>query len=137
MRLGDLADDSAPHELAQASITVVAMPLVAHLRGDLVLVRHFAELAGLGDVVAERFLAVDALAQLHGDHRRGGMMVVGRGDEHGVDLLVQLVEHAAVIVEGLDLAVAALAAERLLETFKLLVVHVDQGHEMFAGRSAK
>ena len=107
VRLGDLADDPAPHELAEAAITLAAMPLVAHLRRHLVLVRQLAEAAGLGNIVAERLLAIDALAQLHGDQRRRGMVMVGRGDENGVDLLVQLVEHAAVIGEGLNTSSAA------------------------------
>ncbi len=82
------------------------MALVAHLRGDFVLGGHFGQLPRLGDVVAQRLLAVDALAQLHGDHRRQGVMMVGGGDEHGVDLLAELVEHLAVIVEALGLDAA-------------------------------
>jgi len=51
--------------------------------------------------VRQRLLAVDVHAQLDGRHRGRGVKMVGRGDEHRVDLLVHLVEHLAVVGEGL------------------------------------
>jgi hypothetical protein len=78
------------------------MALVAHLRRDLGFRRHGAHGSSLGDVMTDRFLAINILAELHGDHGRQGMLMIGRGNEHGVDFLADLVKHSAVIGEGLD-----------------------------------
>ena len=77
------------------------VPRVAHLGGDLVPGRRLGQHPGLVDRMGERLLAVDVLAQVEcglGDH---GVRVVGRADDHRVDLPVQLVEHPAEVVVGL------------------------------------
>ena len=53
--------------------------------------------------MAERLFAIDAFAQLHGDHGGRRVVMVGGGDEDRVDLLADLVEHHAVIGEDLEL----------------------------------
>ena len=75
MGLGDVADHAGPDEFAKAAVAVLAMALVAHLGGGLGLGGQRAQLAGFGDVVAERLFAIDGFAQVHGDAWRPG-----RGD---------------------------------------------------------
>ena len=74
----------------------------------LVLPRGLDHRLALGDVVADRLLDVHVLARLAGVDRRQGVPVVGRGDDHGVDVLG--VEHLAVVAHG-----RRLVAPRLLD----------------------
>ena len=78
------------------------MALVAHLGRGLGLGGHGAEFPRLGDVVAHRFLAKHRLAQLHGDQRRQGVVVVRRGDTDRIKTLSDLVEHHPVVGEHLE-----------------------------------
>jgi hypothetical protein len=78
------------------------MPLIAHLGGGLGSAGHFAQLARLGDIVAQRFLAIDGLAQLHGDHGRRRVLMVGCRDENGINPFADFVEHPSVICENLQ-----------------------------------
>ena len=47
---------------------------------------QLAEFAGLGHAVRQRLLAVDVLADLHERLAERGVPMVGRGDQHGVEL---------------------------------------------------
>ena len=80
-----------------------AMPLITHLRGDLVVPRHFTQFAGLRDVMADGLLAINCFAKLHGDHRWQRVLVVGGSDENCVDLFANFVKHLPVIEESLKL----------------------------------
>jgi hypothetical protein len=102
MSLGDLADSPAPNIFAQKSVTLFAMSLIAHLGGDLIPAGHLAKLSRLGDIVADRFFAINSLAQLHREHGRDGMLMVWRGNEYCVDLLADFIEHPPVISEDLQ-----------------------------------
>ena len=75
---------------------VAGVPLVAHLGGDLVFAGGLGEQPGLVDAMGERLLHVDVLAALDGRQGDHGMRVIGRGHDHGVDVLL-LVEHDAEI----------------------------------------
>ena len=88
------------------------MALVAHLRDDLVLPGGLGHGAAFGDRVGQRLLAVDVLALLHGRDGRDRVVMVGRGDHHGVDPLVQLVEHLAEVAEPLGLGIVLEAPGR-------------------------
>ena len=58
--------------------------------------------------------------------------MVGRGDEHRVDLLPDCVKHSPVISEDLDLVrVPALALHPFLHGGGPVVVHLDQADEVF------
>ena len=84
---------------------VEGVPLVAHLRDDLVLLGGLHQLADLVDRVRQRLLAVDVLAALDGGHGGHRVGMVGRGDDDRVDLLVHLVEHLAEVAELLGLGI--------------------------------
>ncbi len=112
VRFLDRTDHACPNAFAESSVSLAAMSLIAHLRRHLVLAGHFGQSPRLGNVVAERFLTVDADAQLHGDHGRRGVLMVRRGDEYCVELLGGLVEQAAVIAEAFEpLGIAASSLE--------------------------
>jgi len=91
MGLGDVADDTGPDELTEPAIAVLAMALVAHLGGGLALAGHRAQLAGFGNIVAERLLAEDVLAGLQCGDDRHLMQIIGQDHSDGVQVF--LLEH--------------------------------------------
>ena len=63
------------------------------------------------------------------------MVVIGRGDEHGVDLLADLVEHLPVVGEGLKLVGLVLllfVGERLADHGEAFLAGIDDGDEVLA-----
>ena len=90
---------------------------------------------GLVDAVRQRLLAVDVLVQLDRHHGGAGVTVVRDGDEHRVDLLVQLVEHLAVVVIGLDLWPYArvILVEPIQGVRHPPVVNVDRRDQVLTG----
>ena len=73
------------------------MALVAHLGDQLrILAREVEQRAALLDRVGQRLLHIDVDAALHRHPRRDGVVMVGRGDDDRVDVLLR-VEHAAVV----------------------------------------
>ena len=73
----------------------------------------------------QRLLAIDMLAALDGLHRREGVVVIGRGDDDGVDLL-HLVEHLAVVGELLRLGIL------LEDAGGVALIHIAQRHDVLA-----
>ena len=131
MGLLDVADYAAPDELTKPAVTFLTVTLVAHLGGGFGLTGHGAQLAGFGDVVGERLLAIHGFAQLHGHHGGQRVVVVGRGNADRVNLLADLVEHHAVISEDLDLVrVRPLALKPLLYSRMPFLVGVHNGYQI-------
>ena len=73
------------------------MSVVAHLRDDAVLLRLAREELHLLERERERFLHVHVDAAADGHQGGDRMVVVGRRDERGVDLVAHLLEHLAVV----------------------------------------
>ena len=97
--------------------------LRAHLDHAAVLSGRGHHLPAFPHVVGERLLDVDVLARLAGPDRGQGMPMVGRGDDHGVDVLV-VEQFADVAVDGdLDAAVF----EQLGFPVDVGAVHVAEG----------
>src|SRR5271165_6686398 len=71
--------------------------MVAHLRADALLPGSLAHQARLPDRMRERLLAIHMLAQPHGHYRRRRVMMVGSGNNHGVDLRPEILEQLAII----------------------------------------
>jgi hypothetical protein len=124
------------------------LALVAQLGGRARALRRFGDLAGFGDRVGERLLAIDVLAPAESRQRHHGVAVVGRGHHHRVHVL--LIEQFAVIAIGAATSVAApLAIDvadggdlHLVEREEIEQVHVpltaqaDAGqHRLLAGRN--
>ena len=134
----DVADRAGPDALHQPPVAFAAMSLVAHLRGDLVLLGGLGQLAAFGDVVGQRLLREGGQAALDGPDRRRGMMVVRRGDQHHVEFLVQLVEHLAIVVIDLGFGLVAVAIAVLFQgAGDGVVVDFDDGHEVLAQPGAE
>ena len=109
------------------------MPLVAHLRQHLLLSRRLGQGVTLGNIVGQGLLREDGLAQVNGPNGRRRMVMVGRGDEDDVNVLLAFLEHLAVIVVGLGRRlVLDLVAELLELARELVVVHVTNRHEALA-----
>src|SRR6185436_15700691 len=103
VHVADLADRPLLDVLDRRPRLGVRVPLVAHLRGDLrVRLGLAGEHARLFDRPAQRLLHVDVLAEIHRRGRDRRVHVIGRGDDHRVDVLL-LVEHLAVVAVLFDL----------------------------------
>ncbi len=73
------------------------MALVAHLRRDFRALRLARELPRFGDRPRQRLLDVHVLAEIHRGQRDGGVHVIRRRDDDGVDVLL-LLEHLPVVL---------------------------------------
>ena len=98
VRLGDLADRPGPDVFAHQADGLTVVSLVAHLRRHVLFLGGLHQGIALGHVVGHRLLHERRLAQLDRPHRRRGVVMVGRGDEHDVDVLLALVVHLAIVV---------------------------------------
>ena len=146
MDLANRPDRPGANRLDHAPGPLAGMPHIAHLGRQLVPRGRFREHARLVDRMGQRLLTVHVLAQLErgmGDH---GMSVIGSADDHGVDPVVNLIEHPAEIMIRLGLGtspggfsqvVLVHVAERndvlVLPDDRLVIVrpassHADQGN---------
>ena len=107
----DLAQRAVADQFQRPAERAAVGALVAHRRGDLVLAGQLAQGPRLVDRAGQRLFAEDVLAGLDGRGRDDRMGVVGRGDDHRVDLL-HLVEHLAEVVERLGLSLRPGAGTR-------------------------
>jgi len=127
VRFDDAANRPRPNTLHHAADRFAAMSLVAHLRGHFVLAGSLGQGVALVDVVRQRLLAERGLAEIDGPDRSRGVVVVRRGDEHRVEILVAIVEHLAVVVE--DFGLGPPGARRFHRGGDRVVVDVDQGDQ--------
>src|SRR6266480_5432918 len=61
--------------------------LGAHLNDSVMATRRFDHRPSVLNIMGEWFFHINVLPRLAGEHRGNGVPVVGRGDEHGVDVL--------------------------------------------------
>ena len=99
--------------------------LGAHLDDAVVAPRGLDHLPALVDRAAQRLLAVHVLAGLAGHDRDRGVPVVGRGDQHRVDVLA--VQDAAEVL--VDVALP----DPLLRGGRVLLVHVAHRGDACSG----
>ena len=97
----DIADCAGPNPLAQPPPAFAFPAVVAHLRGDFMFPGSQGQQPGFADVVRQRLFAVNVFSQPNGRHRSRRVMMVGRGDKHGVDLTVHLIQHFPVVGKAL------------------------------------
>ena len=102
--------------------------LRAHLRRHARRGRRLRHLPHFPDAARERLLAVHVLAELHRGDRHDGVVVIGRGDEHRVDVLLGI-EHAAPVA---ILPRVGVLRERL---GRVLLVAVAERDDLRARRS--
>lgn len=122
----DITDHTRANRFDRLANAIAGMTLVAHLRDHLVAIAGFEESSRLPDVVCERLLRVDMNAALHGRKRSCEMRVVRRRDDHGIDLLVHLVEHHAKVVKE------RLRRAPVLHVFCAMVsIYIAERHEVF------
>ena len=72
--------------------------LIAHLRHNFHFSRCFGEHTRLKNIVCQRFLHINVLAELHRRHRNHGVRVVGCRDRYRVNVLVFLQHFAEIVV---------------------------------------
>ena len=99
----DLANGAGPQRLHALAHASARGALVAHLRANLVLLRHQPHLACFPHGMSQRLLAihVDALVHRADGGRRVGVIRGGNGA--GIDVLAHLVEHLTEVGELLSL----------------------------------
>ena len=84
--------------------------LAAHLHDAAGLFLRLHHAAAVADLLHHGLLAVDILAGIHGVDGDFGMPVVGRGDEHGIDIRPR--QHLAIIARGEKLLAPTLFGAR-------------------------
>ena len=90
MQLERIADDTGLNDFDGAAQAVLGAALIAHLRGEPLLVGQLAHEAGLMDGLGQRLLAEAMLAHLHCTDGGDAVSVVRGGDGDGVDLAAHL-----------------------------------------------
>jgi hypothetical protein len=118
----DLAEDARLDDRGLLAEAVQGGALVAHHRGQALLPRDVGHHTGFVDVTGHGLLAEAVLAHLHRHHGRDRMGVVGRADGHGVDLVAEFVEHAAIVIVGLGFLEAAFGT---LQRRGIDIAHAD------------
>ena len=94
MDFAHFADFARPENFAGHARRVVGVALVPHLSGDLVVfLGGLRQQARFPRRPRERLFDIDVLAGLHAGQRASGVHVIGRADDHGVDVLARFVEH--------------------------------------------
>ena len=121
----DRADLAGLDDLDDAAIVVAGVDLRAHLRDGLLLGRQVAHLAHFVHRMGQRLLAVHVQPAPQRPHDRNRVRVVGRGDDHGVEVLF-LVEHLAKVDVGLGLG------KPLGHLAQVQRIDVAQGDDIFA-----
>ena len=111
--LAHLPERAALDVLHEAAHALLAVAVVANLRHHAVPLRYGVHDVHLRHREGHRLLHVDVQALRHGEDRSRGVVVVGRGDRHGVQLARHLLEHLAVVVERADLRHVRLRLVRL------------------------
>ena len=118
MRLGDVADESRLDPLSEVANRVIGMPLVHRLRDEVrILLRRREHRVHLVEALAERLLALHVLAAPKALHRHRRVPVVGRPDQHRVDVTVQRIQHLPVVRVELD--------ARMLRAHSIATLQVD------------
>src|ERR1035438_9468745 len=93
MHLRDIAEIALPDDLAGDGRRDGGVSLIAHLGGDLVLLRRLGQEARLPYRLSEGFLTIDRDASLHGPQRHAGVHMIGDRNRNPVKVLLFLVEH--------------------------------------------
>ena len=99
---GDVLDHAGIDPLLELEVVGFGVPLVAHLRGDLVLLRGGHHQLDLTEAVGHRLLAVDVLSLRHRQHGDGEVREIRDSHAHGVDVVAHGVEHGAEVAESRD-----------------------------------
>ena len=102
MCLANFADDAGVNPFADLADAFAGVALVTHLGDDLEFAGAFGEPTGFEDGVRDRLLDIDVLAFAHAGHADEGMRVVGRRDDHAVNILT-LLEHLTEVGEEFGL----------------------------------
>ncbi len=116
MHAANRPEDAGLHEFDDPAIVVTRIVnLRAHLRDDALPGRRLHHHAHLVHRMGQRLLAVDVLAGTHRQDRGRRMMMIGRRDQHRLDVLL-LVDHLAIIVvigrPGMRLLLRLLCGDR-------------------------
>ena len=143
MHLAHRADHPAPDQFDHAAPVVSGMALVAHLGDELRIgLRQPQQQATLRLRIGQGLLHIDVDAALHRPTGGDGVVMVGRGDDDGVDVLPRI-QHPPVVGEALGFVVGLLQRHAGGEEVPLLVgerlqhmvvVHIGGGDDVLAGQ---
>ena len=126
MNLRDLADGSGLHHFHKLADAVGRVPLVAHLRDDLLVQRRLAHGSDFGHRVGERLFAVNMFAMTDRRERRHRVGVVRRADEHSIKIVRHFIEHLPEILESFGFG------EPVEVIRRATLIHIAQGHDVLA-----
>jgi hypothetical protein len=101
----DVAHRPGPHPLAQLANAIVAVALVSELSNHIVTFCGRHQCTYFVHIVCKWLLAVHMLAMLHGFHGDHCMRMVGRADYHGINIVLELVQHHAEVFVSLRVGI--------------------------------
>jgi hypothetical protein len=135
MSLNHIADGSGPQVLTDSAIPILAVALVPHHRGDLMLAGSLRKQPCFPDIVAQWFFAEHVLSKFNRPERSRRVVMVGGRYEHGINVFVHRVEHLTIVKEssGFCSAFSGLPGGR----FKTCILYVDNRHQVFTESSGQ
>ena len=119
----DFADRAGSDEFHDAAVVAAGVDLIAHLRDAFQLARGVGHEAHFGYRARERLLAINVAAAAERADDADGVIVIGRADDHGVDVL--LFEHPA------EVAVALRAGKFLADLLEVEFIDIANGDNVF------
>jgi hypothetical protein len=121
----DGADGAIVDHFDEFADRVGGVTLIAELRRDAGFARGVGDAADIVKGMGEGFFAVDVFAHADGPHDDGGVHVIGCGDDDGVDVSADVVEHDAEILEdaGPGIGFGCFGGS--------VPIHVAQGDDVF------
>ena len=119
----NLAEIALPDKLLGRSIVTPAALLGAHLHHAVVLAGHLGHPLAFVDEERHWFFDVDVFASRAGHHGHHGVPMVGRGDHHGLDVLV--IQHFAEV--AIRLRAAAQLGDALIHARR---IGLGEGHHI-------
>ena len=130
MNLAHTTDGARLNKLHNPAVIRPGVNLRAHLRHELVPARDLGHNTSFIHAVGKRLFAVAMLAEFHGRHAGRGVRMIRRADDHGVNSIVNFVEHPAKVRVSFGPWVSL---ERLRRVF---LIHVAQRHNILTGPHA-
>ena len=95
----DVADETGLDQFDHAPVVITGMDLCTHLRDDLVAGRGFTHKTSFLHGMGQRFFTVDMFAVGYRKQGCWRVMMVRCSNDDRIDLLVNLVDHFAIIAE--------------------------------------
>ena len=127
MDLAHCTNGTALHQFHDTAVVIARVNLRAHLRDQPLFSGYFGHHPGLEYAVGQGFFTVTVLAKLHGQHTGRGVHVVRCANDHGIDLVLHLMEHYTKV------SIAFGLGEFPKGLGRTALINITQGHNILTG----